>query len=97
MTGSRQAYWNPGLPTIETIQDFNIMWNVYVVDENGVFKANSIELGLCEAEYFASLLDPSLSFFLLPIGGGFIGLCRIRLDPKFFGIFCDSICDSIRR
>lgn len=91
MTGSRQAYWSLGLPTIETIRNFNIMWNVYVVDELGVFQANSIELGLCEAEYFCSLLDPSLTFFLLPVGSGFIGLCRITGDSQLFWIFSDFI------
>jgi hypothetical protein len=55
------------------------MWDVFIVDEVGMFKANETPMDWMALEFFVGLLDPSLVFFLLPAGGdlvGFLGLLR---------------------
>jgi hypothetical protein len=56
------------------------MWDVYIVDEEGVFKANSVPLTTVEAEHFGSLLDADLTFFLFPAGRSLVGFERFLLD-----------------
>lgn len=56
------------------------MWNVYVVDECGVFKANSQPLNIIEAESLAGKLT-DLVVFLFPASRDLAAcFCRIRVD-----------------
>lgn len=69
------------MPVIETLHPslYN-MWDIYIYDENGVFKANCEPLSILQAEEFTALLDDDLVFFLLPSGSPFVGLVGLFAD-----------------
>lgn len=58
----------------------SIMWDIYVADEVGVFKANSLSLDIIAAEYFMAQLDRDLVAFLLPAGGSLVGFGGLTVD-----------------
>jgi hypothetical protein len=43
-----------------------MLWNVFVIDESGVFQANPEPLNIQAAEYLAGLVSPYLTIFLYP-------------------------------
>lgn len=61
------------------------MWDVYVVDEVGVFKANSQPLNIIEAELLAKHLK-DLVIFLFPTSRDLpVGFSRLRSDIDVIG------------